>query len=51
MSLFVVPYFPITEAVVAFETELDQPVYVAVTEDLLVCDIVKGEICIDSDAT
>ena len=46
-----VPYFSITEAVVAFETELDQPVCVAVTEDSLVCDIVKGEICIDSDAT
>ena len=45
-----VPSFSISEAVVSFETALDQPVCVAVTEDSLVCDIVKGEICIYCDA-
>ena len=34
-----------------FETALDQPVSVAVTDDSLVCDIVKGEICLYYDDT
>ena len=46
-----VPSISVTEAVVAFETALDQPVRVAVTEDSLVCDIVQGEMCICCDAT
>ena len=39
-----VPSNSVNKVFVAFEAALDQPVCVAVTEDSLVCDIVRGEI-------
>ena len=50
-ALMNAPSVSVTEAVVAFETALDKPVCVSVNEDLLVSDIVQGEICIYCDAT
>ena len=39
-----VPSISANKVFVAFETALDQPVCVDVTEDSLVCDIIRGEI-------
>lgn len=42
-----VPLNSVTEVVVAFEAALDQPMCLNVNDDTLVCDIVRGEKCIN----
>ena len=42
-----VPLNSVTEVVVAFEAALDQPMCLNVDDDTLVCDIVRGEKCIN----